>query len=125
MKKLFSSLFLFLCLSIAVMAVPAYPGLLTKTQSDGSTISYYLRGDEGFNFAMSEDGYLIATNQNGIFEYAELNDQMEIVTVGVKVSNLDSRTFKEKRYLKNAVKVAYNVVESGVNKAIAAHFGEK
>lgn len=106
MKKLFSSLFLFLCLSIAVMAVPAYPGLLTKTQSDGSTISYYLRGDEGFNFAMSEDGYLIATNQNGIFEYAELNDQMQIVPVGIKVSSLNSRTFKEKRYLKNAVKVA-------------------
>ena len=106
MKKLFSSLFLFLCLAIAVEAVPAYPGLLTKTQPDGSTISYYLRGDESCSFAMSEDGFLITTNQKGIFEYAELNDQMEIVPVGIKVSALNNRTLKEKRYLKNATKVA-------------------
>ena len=63
MKKLFSSLFLLLCLSVMVKAVPAYPGLLTKTQPDGSTISYYLRGDESCSFAMSEDGFLITTNQ--------------------------------------------------------------
>ena len=106
MKKLFSSLFLFLCLAIAVEAVPAYPGLLTKTQPDGSTISYYLRGDESCSFAMSEDGFLITTNQKGIFEYAELNDQMEIVPVGIKVSALNNRTLKEKRYLKNATRVA-------------------
>ena len=100
MKKLFSSLFLFICLTVVLKAVPAYHGLLTKTQSDGSTISYYLRGDESCNFTMSEDGFLITTNQNGIFEYAELNDKMEIVPVGIKVSALNNRTFKEKRYLK-------------------------
>ena len=77
MKKLFFTLFLFSCLFSLVKAVPAYPGLLTKTQPDGSAISYYLRGDENFNFSMSEDGYLIAFNENGIFEYAELNEQME------------------------------------------------
>lgn len=106
MKKLFSSLFLLLCLSVMVKAVPAYPGLLTKTQPDGSTISYYLRGDENFNFAMSEDGYLITPNLNGVFEYAEFNDQKEIVSVGIKVSNVNDRTYKEKRYLKNALKVS-------------------
>ncbi len=106
MKKLFFTLFLFSCLFSLVKAVPAYPGLLTKTQPDGSAISYYLRGDENFNFSMSEDGYLIAFNENGIFEYAELNEQMEIVPVGIKVSNINDRTYKEKRYLKNALKVS-------------------
>ena len=105
MKKLFSSLFLLLCLSVMVKAVPAYPGLLTKTQPDGSVINYYLRGDETFNFAMSEDGYLMVVNENGIFEYAELNDQMEFISVGIKVSDINNRTLKEKRYLKNASKV--------------------
>ena len=106
MKKLFLTLFLFLSLFSLVKAVPAYPGLLTKTQPDGSNVSYYLRGDENFSFSTSEDGYLIMSNENGIFEYAELNEQMEIVPVGIKVSNINDRTYKEKRYLKNALKVS-------------------
>lgn len=106
MKKLFFSFFFFIFSITIVKAVPAYPGLLTKAQSDGSVVSYYLYGDENFGFSSSEDGYLIALNDAGIFEYAELNDQYEIVPVGIKVSNLDQRTVRENRYLKNALKIS-------------------
>ena len=106
MKKLFFSFFFFIFAITFVKAVPAYPGLLTKTQSDGSVVSYYLYGDENFAFSSSEDGYLIALNDAGIFEYAELNDQYEIVPVGIKVSNLAQRSVRENRYLKRALKIS-------------------
>ena len=105
MKKLFLSLILLLAI-VSLHAVPAYPGLLTKTQPDGTELFYYLRGDENFGFTSTEDGYLIALNQDGIFEYAELNEQNEIITTGIKVSNIAQRTIKEERYLKNALKVS-------------------
>ncbi len=103
MKKFFSILSLFCCLSISLMAVPAYRGLLTKTQPDGTTINYYLHGDEYFNFYSSEDGYLIVLNENGVFEYAEFNEQNQIIPVGIKVSDISKRNNKEKKYLKDAI----------------------
>ena len=103
MKKIFSILSLFLCVSISLMAVPSYSGLLTRTQPDGTTINYYLHGDEYFNFYSSEDGYLIVLNENGVFEYAEFNEQNQIIPVGIKVSDISKRNNKEKKYLKDAI----------------------
>ena len=97
MKKIFSILSLFFCVSISLMAVPAYSGLLTRTQPDGTTINYYLHGDEYFNFYSSEDGYLIVLNENGVFEYAEFNEQNQIIPVGIKVSDISKRNNKEKK----------------------------
>lgn len=105
MKKLFLG-FLFLFSAILLNAVPAYPGLLTKVQPDGSVLSYYLRGDETFGFSTTEDGFLIALNENGVFEYAELSDNLEIIPIGIKVSNVSERTVKENKYLKRALKVS-------------------
>ena len=85
------------------MAVPAYSGLLTRTQPDGTTINYYLHGDEYFNFYSSEDGYLVVLNENGVFEYAEFNEQNQIIPVGIKVSDISKRNNKEKKYLKDAI----------------------
>ena len=41
----------------AVFAVPAYPGLVTIKQPDGTEISVYLRGDEKVRWMESPDGY--------------------------------------------------------------------
>ncbi len=111
MKRIFYLLLLFVSLSGVLKAVPAYPGLITTTQPDGTTISYYMKGDENFHFMTSEDGYLIAYNSDNIMEYALINDNYEIVTSGIKVSDVAYRTSKEKRYLKNALK-ASDVVAS-------------
>ena len=99
MKRIFYLLLLFVSLSGALKAVPAYPGLITTTQLDGTTISYYMKGDENFHFMTSEDGYLISLNSDNILEYAIINDNFEIVTTGVKASDIAYRTSKEKRYL--------------------------
>ena len=106
MKKLVLGLIALLVSCIYAFAVPAYPGLITTTQPDGSTISFYLRGDENFSFKMTEDGYLIALNADGIFEYAELDAANSIVPLGVKVSNISNRDWKEKKFLKKLDKKA-------------------
>lgn len=106
MKRIFYLLLLFVSLSGALKAVPAYPGLITTTQPDGTTISYYMKGDENFHFMTSEDGYLISLNSDNILEYAIINDNFEIVTTGVKASDIAYRTSKEKRYLQNALKAS-------------------
>ena len=54
MKKLFLAFVVSFLSIVSIYAVPAYPGLITTTQPDGTTISYYLRGDESFSFKMSE-----------------------------------------------------------------------
>ena len=105
MKKLFL-FFVVLILSVSfVNAVPAYPGLITTTQPDGTVISFYLRGDENFSFKMSEDGFLLTQNENGIFEYADFRDN-NIVSLGVKASDVRMRTSAELIFLERAVKVS-------------------
>lgn len=105
MKKLFLS-FVVLILSISfVNAVPAYPGLVKKTQPNGTTISFYLRGDEHFSFKMSEDGYLLALNADGVFEYADFRDN-SIIPMGVKASDITKRSIEEVDFLQKAVKVS-------------------
>ena len=101
MKKLVLGLIVLLFSCICTLAVPAYPGLITTTQPDGTTLSFYLRGDEDFSFQMTEDGYLIVLNENGVFEYAEFNEQNQIIPVGIKVSDISKRNNKEKKYCSN------------------------
>lgn len=105
MKKLLFAL-LFLVVSVtALYSVPATPYLITTTQPDGSELSYYLRGDEHFSFMQTEDGYLLAVSDQGVYEYARISGNREIVPVGIKASNIESRTAIEKQYLLTALKV--------------------
>ncbi len=105
MKKLFLAFVVFLLSIVSIYAVPAYPGLITATQPDGTTVSFYLRGDENFSFKMSEDGYLLALNEEGIFEYADFRDNC-IIPLGVKASDVAKRTAEEVNFLGKAVKVS-------------------
>ena len=49
----------------SLFAVPAYPGWLTKTQPDGSTITVRLVGDEFFSYWETEDGKLALEQPDG------------------------------------------------------------
>ena len=105
MKKLFLAFVVFLLGIVSIYAVPAYPGLITTTQPDGTTISFYLRGDENFSFKMSEDGYLLALNEENVFEYADFRDNC-IIPLGIKAFDVNERTEEEVNFLRKAVKVS-------------------
>lgn len=40
-------------------AVRAFPGAVTVTQADGTTLTIRIHGDENFHYTTTSDGYLI------------------------------------------------------------------
>ena len=105
MKRIFLLLFS-LCISLgSVFAVKAYPGLITKVQPDGSTISFYVNGDENFNYATSEDGYLLV-EVDGIFEYATFDVTASIKSLGVKANDVINRSEFENLFLHTQLKAS-------------------
>lgn len=105
MKRIFFVLF---CLSFSLLslyAVKAYPGLITKVQPDGSTISFYVHGDENFGYATSEDGYLLV-EVDGVFEYATFDVTASIKSLGVKANDVINRSASENLFLQTQLKAA-------------------
>lgn len=52
-------------------AVPACPSPVEVVQPDGSVVTVTLKGDEHFNWAVSDDGYTLLRDDSGYLVYAE------------------------------------------------------
>lgn len=50
------------CMSLTANAMPAWPGWLIHQQSDGTTLTYRLIGDEHVHGFVTTDGYLLAND---------------------------------------------------------------
>lgn len=98
MKRILFILSLLLSFSVSMFAVKAYPGLITKVQADGSTISFYIYGDERFSYITSEDGYLLL-EVNGVFEYAKFDYISSVKSLGVKAHDVNLRSLSEQSFL--------------------------
>ena len=66
-------------------AVPAKPGLVEVTQADGSTLPVRIMGDERHHFYLSDDGYLLA-NDNDTYYYADVDDTGTIVRSNIRAT---------------------------------------
>ena len=64
-------------------AVRAFPGAVTVTQADGTTLTIRIHGDENFHYTTTSDGYLI-TQRDGIYYYATVGAD-KIENSGVRV----------------------------------------
>jgi len=91
-------------LSIVAYSAPAYPGLITVNQADGSVISFYLHGDENFSYMTSEDGYLLARNEAGLMEYGDFSNGKYVVPTGVAAHNELHRSLTEQMYVRGLKK---------------------
>lgn len=58
--------------AMSAYAVPAYPGLITATQPDGSQVSVRLHGDEYINWASTPDGYTLLRNESNFWSFAKM-----------------------------------------------------
>lgn len=97
-KLLGASLLLFSALP--AFSVPAYPGLLTFKQDDGSTLSIRRVGDEYHNITLSEDGYALLYNkETRNYEYAQLSES-KLVSSGIAAANVESRSAGATEFLK-------------------------
>ncbi len=89
-KKIIFSITMLLLTVVTAMAVPAQQGDIPVQQPDGSVLNIRLYGDEYFNYATTEDGYLISSEMAGEWQYAEWQNNKPVAT-GIKANNIDQR----------------------------------
>lgn len=87
MKKLLA-LFGLICWSILSVAGPADPYLHTYTQPDGSTVSYYLHGDEHINWMTTENGDVIEIGEDGFVRPAAMPSEREFERAAIGRRNI-------------------------------------
>lgn len=84
--------------SSALWAAPADPRPHTILQPDGTELTICLHGDEFANYTTTDDGFLIAANEQGVYEYATIaSDNKGIRTLGVKANPASRRTVAEQQ----------------------------
>ena len=86
-----------------VQAVPAYPGIIQKVQSDGTTLELYLFGDEFFSWAQTLDGYTILCNEFGDHVYMCLDEFGDLVYSDIIAHSEKNRTTSEKLFLSTII----------------------
>lgn len=67
----------------AVSAVPAYPGFITKTNPDGTTVEIRIHGDEFFSYVTNADNVLMEQNAEGYWMPVQKNGVNVIATEAV------------------------------------------
>ena len=70
MRNIVTIIFMFLSM-IPAMAVKSYPSRVLVRQSDGSTLTVKIHGDEFFSYTTTIDGYIIAQKSDGFYYYAD------------------------------------------------------
>ncbi|HBS85019.1 MAG: hypothetical protein A2W91_07270 [Bacteroidetes bacterium GWF2_38_335] len=82
--------------------VPADPHEIRYIQPNGTTITFFQKGDGAVNWCESKEGYAIIKNASGYFEYADNNSNGDLIPSGVLVSSdNEKKTSVEKAYLTN------------------------
>lgn len=95
---------LLLCLGLmscmpAVYGVSAYPNPIILTQPDGSKITVHLKGDEHLKWAQTTDGYTVMRNGAGVFEYAKLDANQNMVPSGLQARDEQERSSNDIQFL--------------------------
>lgn len=97
-------IFLGIIFSQPVSAVPAYPHPVEYTQPDGQKITIHLKGDEKVSWAESETGHTILVNKSGEYQYANQDEQGNLVFSGIKVSPAGQKNLEETELLQELPK---------------------
>ncbi len=114
MKRTLLSVATTLGLSLAMTAVPAKQGIRTFVQSDGTTISLALIGDERFHTFVTTDGLPVERTGNGDFKYVTAEGISDVTA-----HNLGARTEVEAAFL------AENANELSVQKLAKRHAAKR
>jgi M6 family metalloprotease-like protein len=110
-----------LCVNIPVTyGVSAYPYPVTITQPDGSKITVTLKGDEHMKWAQTTDGYSVMRNNTGIFEYARLDANQNMIPSGVQARNEQERSNDDIQFLSRTPRgLTYSAGQVGMMKNIS------
>lgn len=69
-----------LALPALMNGAPAYPGMLTHTNPDGTTVEYRLNGDEYFNYCTDAEGMLMERLSDGSMKRMTINGEAVAAT---------------------------------------------
>lgn len=87
-----------LSIALGVMAVPAAnavvarPGIIRASQPDGTIINIRLEGSFGNHRAYSSDGYLLTTDKDGFYVFADCTDDGLPGATNIKAANPEHRS---------------------------------
>lgn len=77
----------------ATMVIPAKPGFLTYTQSDGTQITVQLMGDEFFHYFITRDGLPVDQTDNGDFHYVTTSGVSSVMAHDPSARSVDELGF--------------------------------
>lgn len=79
--------------------VPAAPWPMEWTQPDGTSVTFFLRGDEHWHYQMTTDGFVLV-EQDGALYYGIAGEDGQIVAGKRIAHNPNKRRCCEKRWLR-------------------------
>ena len=110
MKRIALSIILTTLVFASAMAVPAKPGVMTHTQSDGTVVTYEIFGDEYNNYIVADGLYTVLRDASGDFCYAIAENGL-LKNSGVKVRPSSRLSAAEKTIAQHSIgirKTAFN-----------------
>lgn len=81
--------------AVSAFAIPAKPGIHTRTQSDGSVVHFERFGDEFSHYTLVDGFYTVVEDSVGDFCYATIKDNC-LISSGVKVRPINTLSAKER-----------------------------
>ena len=102
MKKIALTLFLVATSLATALAIPAKPGAVSYTQSDGTTITLETFGDEFLHYTLMDKTYTVVQQSDGDFYFATLNENL-LVASSVKARPVSKLSSEERKVANKSV----------------------
>lgn len=92
--------------ALPALGVPAWPGAISQTQPDGSSVTLTLRGDEHFHYYTDDEGYVVSQASDGWFR---------IVDNAGKLTNMVPKPFAARTDAEKSLLMQINPVKAFEN----------
>ncbi|MEE0520902.1 MAG: M6 family metalloprotease domain-containing protein [Bacteroidaceae bacterium] len=97
--KILLAFFMFVFSTVACLAVPARPYPVTVQQPDGTSLTFYLRGDEYYRVKVTVDGMPIMQGKDDAYYYAFI-DSDTLACSSMLAHNAEHRSAEETGFVK-------------------------
>lgn len=85
-------------------AIPAYPGLMSLQQPDGSMLTVQKHGDEYMHFTTTADGYTVMLRADGYYCYAQFDADGQLKPTSCVAHDAAQRSADERLWLNGVTK---------------------
>ena len=111
-SKFFFILIITILTNLATYAMPAFSGSQVRKQSDGTEITFVVRGDEHLHALYTTDGYLLAESADGSLFYAQIGTDGKPEATATLAHNASQRSADEEELLSQTGKISFSYLSS-------------